>query len=104
MSSDDSRDRVVALAYGVLILLSPAVILVLTLGFLTFTGDLILGRVTPLEFLELYIIELIVLAGFGYGLYRLTLRVAQRRLPVVLDALDVDEVPEDQDGDGEEEE
>jgi hypothetical protein len=104
MSADDSRDRVVALAYGVLILLSPAVILVLTLGFLTFTGDLVLGRVTPLEFLELYIIELVVLAGFGYGLYRLTLRVAQRRLPVVLDALDVDEVPEDQDGDGEEEE
>jgi hypothetical protein len=95
MSSDDSRDRVVALAYGILILLSPAVILVLTLGFLTFTGDLVLGRVTPLEFLELYIIELVVVVGFGYGLYRLTLRVAQQRLPVVLDALDAE--PEEQD-------
>lgn len=91
MLSDDSRNRLVLLSYGLLIVLAPVVFLFLTLGFLTFTGDLVLSQLTLLEFVELYIIELVVVVAFGYGIYRLTLWVAESRLPVLLDALDADD-------------
>jgi len=104
MLPDDARDRIILVAYAVLILFTPVVILTLTLGFLSYTGDLVLGRVTPLEFIEIYIIELIVIGGLGYGIYRLTLWVAEHRLPAVLDALedrDAVETPDDsEDSDG----
>lgn len=95
MIPDDSRDRIAILAYGVLVLFAPVMILVLTLGFLSLTGDLVLGRVTPLEFLELYVIELVLVVGFGYGLYRLTLWVVRHRLPAELDALEARDAVEE---------
>lgn len=96
MLSDDSRNRLVLMSYGLLILLAPVVFLFLTLGFLTFTGDLVLSQLTLLEFVELYVLELIVVVAFGYGIYRLTLWVAESRLPVLLDALDADDVVDDE--------
>jgi hypothetical protein len=90
MSPVDSRDRVVVLAIALLVILAPALVLALTVGFLVFTGDLVLGRVTPLEFLELYIIDLVLIAGVGYAVYRLTLWLVKNRLPESLDVLEED--------------
>ena len=78
------------LAIALLVILAPALVLALTVGFLVFTGDLVLGRVTPLEFLELYIIDLVLIAGVGYAVYRLTLWLVENRLPESLDVLEED--------------
>jgi hypothetical protein len=88
MFPDDSQDRIVFLVLGLLVLLAPVVLLVLTLGFLVITGDLVLGRVTPVQFLELYLIDLTVLLVVGYGVYRLTLWLVADRLPASLEADD----------------
>jgi hypothetical protein len=90
MPSNNPQNRIAVLTLGLLVLLAPVVLLVLTLGFLVITGDLVLGRVTPLEFLELYIIDLVVLAVVGYGVYRLTIWLVAHRLPESLDELDED--------------
>jgi hypothetical protein len=90
MSPVGSRDRVVVLAIALLVILAPALVLALTVGFLVFTGDLVLGRVTLLEFLELYIIDLVLIAGVGYAVYRLTLWLVENRLPESLDVLEED--------------
>lgn len=94
MISNSSQNRIVLLILGLLVLLAPIVLLVLTLGFLVITGDLILGRVTPLQFLELYIIDLTVLVAVGYGVYRLTIWLVAHRLPASLDEL---EAPDEDD-------
>lgn len=99
MLPEDAQTRLALLAYGVLVILAPVVILTLTLGFLILSGDLVLGRLTPLEFLELYLIELVVFVGFGYGLYRLTLWASEHRLPTLIDALESEGDPEGQTGD-----
>lgn len=72
----DSRDRLVVLAIGLAIIFAPVVLIVLTVGFLSITGELVVGNITPLEFVELYLIDLIVFVGLGYGVYRLARRLA----------------------------
>ncbi|WP_338741551.1 hypothetical protein [Haloplanus salilacus] len=99
MISLDSQNRIILLVLGLLVLLAPVVLLVLTLGFLVITGDLILGRVTPLEFLELYVIDLAVLLAVGYGVYRLTLWLVAHRIPESLDDLEAAAAAEDDDED-----
>jgi len=91
MASGDSRDRLVLLAYGVFFLIAPAVILAFTLAFLVITGDLVLGRLSLVEFLELYLIDLVIVGAFGYGFYRLTTWIAEHRLPTLLETLAADE-------------
>lgn len=81
-------------------ILAPALLLALALavGFLSPIGDLVVGRVTPLEFLELSIIELLLFVGAGYGIHRLTLWTVEDRLPESLDGLesrDVEEISND---------
>lgn len=92
MMSPGSRDRLVLLATGLLVLLGPVLILVLTLGALVFFGDLALGQVTPVELLELYVIELVLFIGFAYGIYRLTLYLVVHRAPASLDSLEFRDV------------
>jgi hypothetical protein len=99
MRGPDIPDRVVLLLIGLLVLLSPVLILALTLAFLAFTGDLLLGRVTPLELLELYVIELASVVVIAYGLYRLVRLLVVHRLPGALDADDRGEGPTGQDAD-----
>ncbi len=82
MIRPESRDRIVLLAIALLVLLGPVLILVLTLGALVYFGDLVLGRVTLVEFLELYIIELLLFTGFAYVIYRLTLWLVVHQTPV----------------------
>jgi hypothetical protein len=83
----DSRDRLVLIAIGLLVLLAPALILVVTLSTLVLFGDLAFGRLTPLEFLELYLIDLVLFFVLAYGVYRLTLRLVERQVPVTLESL-----------------
>lgn len=80
MSPRDRSDRIVEFGIGVLVFLFPLVILLVTLAFLVYTEDLVLGRVTLLEFLELYLLELALFGIFSYALYRLTLRLVERQL------------------------
>ena len=84
----DTSDRVVIVFVGLVVLLAPAVILTLTLVFLSYTGNLVLGRVTLLELFELYLIELLLLAGVSYLLYRLLSRLVVHTLPASMDAVD----------------
>lgn len=88
MASSDATNRVIIFAIGLLVLLGPVVILGITLAFLVVSEDFLLGQLTPLEFLELYTIDLIPFAVFAYGLYRLTLLLVENRLPDSLDALE----------------
>jgi hypothetical protein len=88
MPLDDLPDNLLLLAIGILILIAPVVIIVLTVGLLVYTGSLILEGVTPLVFLELYLIDLVLVAAFAYGLYRLTRVLVMHRLPESLDALE----------------
>lgn len=88
MSSSGLSERLTVLLIGVVVIMAPVVIVLLTVAFLVFTGDLVLRRVTPLEFVELYLIDLALFAAFAYGLYWLTLRLIDSRLPTSLDALD----------------
>lgn len=83
-----SRDRFVILLTCLLVLFGPAVILTVALAFLTFTGGLARGEVSAIELLELYVIELVLLAGFGYLVYRLTRYLVEHRLPASLDAVE----------------
>jgi hypothetical protein len=86
MISPRSQNRIVLLTLGLLLLLAPVVLLGMTLGFLALTGDLVLGRLTLVEFVELYVIELVVLGASGYAAYRLALWLVAHRLPASLDA------------------
>lgn len=88
MRVDDLPDRVVIILIGLLVILTPAVFLTITIGFLLVTDDLAAGRITLLELLELYIIDLAIMAVVAYGLYRLTHMMVVHRLPDSLEARD----------------
>lgn len=100
MGSSDGYDQFVVLAIGLLVLLAPALIIVLMISFLSITGDLVLGRLSLLEFLELYLIEFVAFSLIAYGLYRLTLRLVEQRLPASLDAIDRTDAESDDDDAG----
>jgi len=87
MPPSDPRERFALLGMGVVILLGPVLILAITLEVLILFGDLRLEQVTPVKFLELYIIDLVLFTGLAYGIYRLTLWLVEHRLPKSLDAL-----------------
>lgn len=87
----DSRDRIAVALIALLVVLTPAVVLTLTLSFLTVTGDIAVGQLTPLELLELYLLDLALLLVVGYLLYRLLLRLVVHDLSASLDALEGDE-------------
>jgi len=98
MAPSRPRDRLALLATGLFVLVGPVLVLASTLGVLVLFGDLALGRVTPIEFLELYVLEVLLFAGFGYGVYRLTLWMVQRQVPRVLDAIERDDAGAPDDG------
>ena len=59
------------LIVGVLLLFVPVLILVATLAFLLIAEGLVLGELSVVELLELYVIELLLLTGGAYLLFRL---------------------------------
>lgn len=63
-----------------LILFTPIVILVITLGFLQIAEGLVPGELSALELLELYVIELVVFAVTAYVLYRASMTAMEGRV------------------------
>jgi len=82
MDLSSSYHRTVLLAIGLLVLFTPVLLLVITLWFLSLTGDLLLGNITLLELLELYVIDLLLVAGIAFTIYRLMVRLVEDQLPV----------------------
>ena len=76
--NDRPLRRTKLVVVGVLLLLVPALILVATLGFLLVAEGLVLGELSLLELLELYVIELLLIAAIAYALYRLLGRSIRR--------------------------
>lgn len=88
MSPSRIRKRTTLLLIGLLVVLTPVAILLVTFSFLTFAAGLEQGEVTTIELIELYAIEAVLLAAFAYLVYRLTLFVVEERLPEALDAVE----------------
>ncbi|MBX0324387.1 hypothetical protein EGH21_15255 [Halomicroarcula sp. F13] len=88
MASSDSQTRLSLLVIGLLVIFAPAFFVLLTLEFLILSGDLLLSDVTPLSLLELYLLDLVFLLVFAYGVYRITSWTFEHRLPSVLDTLE----------------
>lgn len=99
MALKDISDASVVIAIGFLVLLAPVVIIAMTVGLLVYTGDLILQGVTPLVFLELYLIEIAVFAAFTYVIYRLTKVLVVHQLPASLSALEQESTDDDEEVD-----
>ncbi|WP_324664831.1 hypothetical protein [Haloarcula sediminis] len=95
MSQSGQRNNLTVLLVGLFLLFAPALFVVATLEFLILSGDLVLSEITPVEFLELYLIDLVLFAGVGYGVYRLTLWVVANRLPAASDVREADSAPDD---------
>lgn len=79
--SDDpsgAPGRLWLLAIGVLLVTMPAITLVVAYAALSLTQSVALERLTVVEAVELYVVELAMFAAFSYLLYRLT-RYAIRR-------------------------
>jgi len=88
MSLDDLPDRTLVAIIGLLVLLVPVCLLVLTVTFLSFTGNALEQELTLLEIVELYLLEVVVLAVFSYGLYRLVEILVVHQLPKSLDEIE----------------
>ncbi|MBV0901028.1 hypothetical protein [Haloarcula salina] len=95
MSSAESQRRLVILVIGLVVLFAPALFVVATLEFLILTGDLALSQISLVEFLELYLIDLLLFVVLGYGVYRLTFWLIDNRLPAALDTLEGEAEPSD---------
>ena len=94
MPVSPSQKRIALLVIGLVILFAPALFLVATLEFLILSGDLALNEISLLEFVELYLIDLVLFVLLGYGVYRLTFWLIQNQLPDALDTIDETEVPD----------
>lgn len=81
MASDEFRRKFVTMAILLLVIFATLVIIGTALMFLVLTGDLVRSEVSPIEFLELYAIELILVAAFTFGLFRLTQYMVHEHLP-----------------------
>ncbi|MGB9932999.1 hypothetical protein [Haloarcula amylolytica] len=88
MPVSPSQKRLAILVIGLVILFAPALFVVATLEFLILSGDLALSEISLIEFLELYLIDLLLFVVLGYGVYRLTLWLIRDQLPEALDTVD----------------
>ncbi|MDT3434566.1 hypothetical protein [Haloarcula sp. 1CSR25-25] len=88
MPVSPSQKRIALLVIGLVVLFAPALFVVATLEFLILSGDLALSEITLVEFLELYLIDLVLFVVLGYGVYRLTFWLIENQLPDALDGVD----------------
>ncbi|WP_336329818.1 hypothetical protein [Haloarcula sp. CGMCC 1.2071] len=88
MPVSSSQKRIALLVIGLVILFAPALFLVATLEFLILSGDLALNEISLLEFVELYLIDLVLFVLLGYGVYRLTFWLIENQLPEALDTVE----------------
>jgi hypothetical protein len=97
MSTGDPqlRDRAWLLAVGLLLVTMPAVTLVVAYAVLRATRSVLLEGVTPVEVVEIYLIELGAFAAFSYLLYRLTTYTIRRQAGAERDQGSTDDLPPD---------
>jgi len=88
MPVSPSQKRIALLVIGLVILFAPALFVLATLEFLILSGNLALSEVSLLEFVELYLIDLVLFVLLGYGVYRLTFWLIQDQLPDALATVD----------------
>ncbi|AEM56400.1 hypothetical protein HISP_04025 [Haloarcula hispanica N601] len=88
MPVSPAQKRLAILVIGLVILFAPALFVVATLEFLILSGDLALSEISLLEFVELYLIDLVLFVLLGYGVYRLTFWLIENQLPEALDSVD----------------
>jgi hypothetical protein len=86
-------DRSKLVVISILLVFTPVVLLVITLGFLVTAQGLDPAEISVLELIELYLIELALFAAFGYLLYRLLIHSVENHLPQIIDRLEGDEEP-----------
>jgi hypothetical protein len=67
------------LVTGLLVVILPALTLLVAYVALTATRSVAIGRLTLVEAVELYLIEVVAFALFSYLLYRLTLYSVRRQ-------------------------
>jgi hypothetical protein len=72
-------DRFWMLVTGLLVVILPALTLLVAYVALTATRSVAIGRLTLVEAVELYLIEVVAFALFSYLLYRLTLYSVRRQ-------------------------
>jgi hypothetical protein len=72
-------DKFWMLVTGLLVVILPALTLLVAYVALTATRSVAIGRLTPVEAVELYLIEVVAFALFSYLLYRLTLYSVRRQ-------------------------
>lgn len=78
------------LLIGIIVLFAPALFLVVTLEALVLLGDIEFADLTTIELLELYLLDMVLLVGFAYAVYRVTLYIIESHLPDALDAFDTE--------------
>jgi len=75
---DQEEDRRWLIAVGLLVVVTPALTLAVAYVVLVATQSVLVGQITPVEAVELYLVELAAFALFSYLLYRLTLAALRR--------------------------
>ncbi|MHB9285435.1 hypothetical protein ACKVMT_00160 [Halobacteriales archaeon Cl-PHB] len=83
-------DKGALVIIGALLLFAPALLIVVTMGFLQLIHGMALSDLTPLELVELYLIEMALLAAFAYAVYRILRWSTRHRLPAALDSLETE--------------
>jgi hypothetical protein len=89
-------DKGTLVVIGALLLFAPALLIVVTVGFLQLVHEVAITDLTPLELVELYLIEMALLAAFAYVIYRVLRWSTGHRLRAALDSLGE---ADDEDGD-----
>jgi len=81
--SDDTAgfapDRLWFVLTGLVVVTMPALVLIVVYVALTSTRSVVLGQLTAVEAVEIYLIEVAAFAVFSYLLYRFTLYTVRRQ-------------------------
>lgn len=79
MATDQPRDRTMVILLLLAVVVMPSLIIAITLAFLQFAQGLVIGELSVVELVELYLIEAVLSAIFVVVLYRLTVTLFERR-------------------------
>lgn len=90
MPADSRPDRLWLLVTGLLVIAMPALTLVVAYVALTVTRSVVVGRITLVDAVELYLVEAAAFAAFSYLLYRLTLYTVRTGDRVAVDGVEAD--------------
>jgi len=91
-----TRRRLSIALIALLVVFTPALILVATLEALFLLGEITLADISALEFIELYLLDLGLLVLFAVAIYQITKYVVGEQLPAPL-GTEPEERPADDD-------